>query len=153
MSSASGDDWRRKLEDFRLKDVSLLQNNKFQCFQTSALFSLLQNKDFRDAIAQKSVTDLPLLAKYVVNAHLSENQHEDWLHKMACAVGATFGDKKRQHDAYEFLEGLLEKLDLPSHLFTLETYVEIRCQGEECRKVDIPTYTETAELQGIYSDL
>ena len=152
MSSASGDDRRKKLEDFRQKDVSLLKNNKFQCFETSVLFSLLQNQEFRDAIVLKLEMDMPL-PQHVVNAHLSDNQDEDWLHKMACEVGALFGDNKRQHDAYEFLEGLLEKLDLPPHLFTLETYVEIKCQGEECRKLDIPTYTETAELQGIYSDL
>ena len=151
--SASGDDRRTKLEDFRRKEVSCLKNNKFQCFQTAVLHPLLQNGDFRNAVAEKLETAMPLLEQHVVNAHLFDNEDEDWLYKIACDVDESFANANRQHDAAEFLDLLLTKLDIPSELFELKTHVDIKCQGAKCAMRPFATYTEKNSLSGRFVDL
>ena len=153
MVLASGDDRRKKLEEFRLKDFSLLTNKKFQCYQTSVLACLLPKKAFRDAICHKLEKDMALIEQYVVNAHLLDNKDEDWLYKLACAVEESFGDFHRQHDAVEFLDALLSKLDIPSEMFELKTHVDIKCQGAKCAMRPFATYTEKNSLSGKFVDL
>ena len=146
----SGDDRQETLEQFRLKDVCLLKNNKFQCYQTSVLAMLLPLEDFRNAIVEKMKSGKPLLEQYVVNAHLTGNMEDDWLYKLACSLKycKSFENKDVQHDAQDFLAHLLDQLDLPNHLFQSKS-LEIKCQGLKCAETPIPTYTENEMIPGI----
>ena len=147
----SGDDRQEKLEEFRQKDICLLKNNKYQCFETSVLAMLLPNEDFRNAVVDKMKSGKPLLEQYVVNAHLTDNLEDDWLYKLACSLesGNSFANKAVQHDAQEFLAQLLDQLALPNHLFQSKRRVEIKCQGLKCAQTPIPTYSEDEMIPGI----
>ena len=136
------------MEIFRQKSLSLLKNTKFQCYQTSGLFCLLSNEDFRNAVASKLETSMPLLEQYLVNAHVGDNRGEDWLYKLACTTDQAFSDAKIQHDAAEFLDRLLSKLDLPSELYESIRHVTVKCQSPKCAKTPDTTYMETESRSG-----
>ena len=75
-----------------------------------------------------------LPAKLLFNLHLGDNKDEDWMKKLAVEVGKAYEDDEQQWDAADFLEGLLQKLDLPEGLFKSLRQVYLNCCGPLCVK-------------------
>ena len=72
------------------------------------------------------------MANYLSKLHLMENVGEDYLLKLTGALNVAFLDKGVQHDAAEFAELLLSKLDLPAGMFEVFRQEHMRCANPDC---------------------